>query len=92
MSSKIHNCRYVMVFVQLVSAIWILGLSADIWRLEDKHKEGKDYHLIETSLTVSSFVVAGAAVVLTVTTFLACKGKDVRDKAKEVKGKAVEDY
>ena len=91
MSSKIHNCRYVMVFVQLVSAIWILGLSADIWRLEAK-EDSKDNHLIETSLTVSSFVVAGAAVVLTVTTFLACKGKDVRDKAKEVKGKAVEDY
>ena len=80
-----------MVFVQLVSAIWILGLSADIWRLEAK-EDSKDNHLIETSLTVSSFVVAGAAVVLTVTTFLACKGKDVRDKAKEVKGKAVEDY
>ena len=91
MSSKIHNCRYVMVFVQLVSAIWILGLSADIWRLEAK-EDSKDNHLIETSLTVSSFVVAGAAVVLTVTTFLACKGKDVKDKAIEVKGRAVEDY
>ena len=91
MSSKIHNCRYVMVFVQLVSAIWILGLSADIWRLEAK-EDSKDYHLIETSLTVSSFVVAGAAVVLTVTTFLACKGKDVKDKAIEVKGRAVKDY
>ena len=80
-----------MVFVQLVSAIWILGLSADIWRLEAK-EDSKDNHLIETSLTVSSFVVAGAAVVLTVTTFLACKGKDVKDKAIEVKGRAVKDY
>ena len=78
-----------MVFVQLVSAIWILGLSADIWRLESR---GEKDHLIETSLTVSSFVVAGAAVVLTVTTFLACKGKDVKDKAIEVKGRAVKDY
>ena len=82
-----------MVFVQLVSAIWILGLSADIWRLPREERTlGKDKHLIETSLTVSSFVVAGAAVVLTVTTFLACKGKDVKDKAIEVKGRAVEDY
>ena len=80
-----------MVFVQLVSAIWILGLSADIWRLVARG-ESKDSHLIEISLTVSSFVVAGAAVVLAVTTFLACKGKDVKDKAIEVKGRAVEDY
>ena len=66
-----------MVFVQLVSAIWILGLSADIWRLVARG-ESKDNHLIEISLTVSSFVVAGAAVVLAVTTFLACKGTHYR--------------
>ena len=45
-------------------------------------------------MTLSCFVVAGAAVVLTVTIFLVCKGKDVKDKANVVivKGKAVRLY
>ena len=76
-----------MVLVQLLSAFSILGLGVNIWRLEG----GKDNNLIETSVTLSCFVVAGAAVVLTVTIFLVCKGKDVKNKANVVivKGKAV---
>ena len=87
---KVYNFRYVMVLVQLLSAFSILGLGVNIWRLEG----GKDNNLIETSVTLSCFVVAGAAVVLTVTIFLVCKGKDVKDKANVVivKGKAVRLY
>jgi len=86
----IHYLRYVMVLVQLLSAFSILGLGVNIWRLEG----GKDNNLIETSVTLSCFVVAGAAVVLTVTIFLVCKGKDVKHKANVVivKGKAVRMY
>ena len=60
-----------------------------------RRRQGQQPHRdFETSVTLSCFVVAGAAVVLTVTIFLVCKGKDVKDKANVVivKGKAVRLY
>ena len=58
-----------MVLVQLLSAFSILGLGVNI--LAVTRRQGQQPHRdFETSVTLSCFVVAGAAVVLTVTIFL----------------------
>ena len=72
-------CRYVMVAVQLVMACWMLGEGGHILQYHDNQNPENEYraphNLLETAVTVSAFVVAGALGVAAVTIYLARTGR-----------------